>query len=137
MTDNTIPDAIGATLVTSPAYASNEIFDAYCWLRADNPARRRAPEKHPFWVATKHADILEINGSALAADRRLPDGTLLQPSQPCGLRQRMPAGSRRSAVAAAEFRCPKRGLSPANSAESLKGSRIFRAALSVSQQERT
>ncbi len=62
MNDNTIPDAIAATLVNSSAYATNEIFDAYRWLRANNPLGVAHPEKHdPFWVVTKHADILEIS----------------------------------------------------------------------------
>jgi hypothetical protein len=62
MTDNTIPDAIAATLVNPSAYASNEIFDAYRWLRANNPLGVAHAEKHdPFWVVTKHADILEIS----------------------------------------------------------------------------
>ena len=62
MSDNTIPADIAATLVNSSAYASNEIFDAYRWLRANNPLGVAHPEKHdPFWVVTKHADILEIS----------------------------------------------------------------------------
>ncbi len=62
MSDNTIPGEIAATLVNSSAYATNEIFDAYRWLRANNPLGLARPEKHdPFWVVTKHADILEIS----------------------------------------------------------------------------
>src|SRR5262245_1975994 len=62
MSDLRLPDHIAATLVSSSAYASNEIFDAYAWLRANNPLGVAHPEKHdPFWVVTKHADILEIS----------------------------------------------------------------------------
>ena len=62
MSDNTIPDSIAATLVNSSAYATNEVYDAYRWLRANNPLGVAHPEKHdPFWVVTKHADILEIS----------------------------------------------------------------------------
>ena len=62
MSDNTISELIAATLVNSSAYATNEVFDAYRWLRANNPLGVARPEKHdPFWVVTKHADILEIS----------------------------------------------------------------------------
>ncbi len=62
MSDTHIPGNIAETLVSPSAYASNEIFDAYTWLRANNPLGVAHPEKHdPFWVVTKHADILDIS----------------------------------------------------------------------------
>ncbi len=62
MSDITIPNNIASTLVTSFAYASNEIFDAYRWLRANNPLGVAKVEGFdPFWAVTKHADILEIS----------------------------------------------------------------------------
>ncbi|MBI3438316.1 MAG: cytochrome P450 [Proteobacteria bacterium] len=62
MTEIKIPDAIATSLVTSSAYASNEIFDAYAWLRANNPLGVAQVEGFdPFWVVTKHADILEVS----------------------------------------------------------------------------
>lgn len=57
-----IPDAIAASLVTPAAYATDEIHDAYRWLRANNPLGVAEPDGFdPFWVVTKHADILEIS----------------------------------------------------------------------------
>ena len=57
-----IPDDIAQTLVSSPAYATHAIHDAYRWLRANNPLGIAEVEGFdPFWVVTKHADILEIS----------------------------------------------------------------------------
>jgi hypothetical protein len=62
MSDSSIPNHIAATLVSPAAYASNEIFDAYRWLRANNPLGVAEVEGYdPFWAVTKHADILEIS----------------------------------------------------------------------------
>jgi cytochrome P450 len=62
MADTTIPGDIAETLVSPSAYASNQIFDAYRWLRANNPLGiARAEGFDPFWVVSKHADILEIS----------------------------------------------------------------------------
>jgi len=62
MTDNTIPVDIAGALVEPSAYASNRIFDAYAWLRANNPLGVAEIEGYdPFWVVTKHADILEVS----------------------------------------------------------------------------
>lgn len=57
-----LPEHIARTLVTSSAYASDELFDAYRWMRANNPLGIAEVEGFdPFWVVTKHADILEIS----------------------------------------------------------------------------
>lgn len=57
-----IPDAIARTLVDPSAYADERIHDAYAWLRANNPlGRAELPGFDPFWVVTRHADILEIS----------------------------------------------------------------------------
>ena len=57
-----IPDAIAQTLVTPAAYADDRIHDAYRWLRANNPLGVAEPEGFdPFWVVTRHADILEVS----------------------------------------------------------------------------
>jgi cytochrome P450 len=62
MTDNTIPGDIAGALVEPSAYASNRIFDAYAWLRTNNPLGVADIEGYdPFWVVTKHADILEVS----------------------------------------------------------------------------
>ena len=40
----------------------HRIHDAYRWLRKNEPFGVAQPERFdPFWVATKHADILEIS----------------------------------------------------------------------------
>ena len=57
-----IPDDLARTLVSAHAYATGEIHEAYRWLRANNPLGVAEVEGFdPFWVATKHADILEIS----------------------------------------------------------------------------
>lgn len=57
-----IPDDHAAVLVDPAAYADGRIHDTYAWLRANNPLGRAEVEGvDPFWVATKHADILEIS----------------------------------------------------------------------------
>ncbi|NIJ37769.1 hypothetical protein FHR22_002472 [Sphingopyxis panaciterrae] len=57
-----IPDSIARTLVDPSAYADERIHDAYAWLRANNPlGRAEVPGFDPFWVVTRHADILEIS----------------------------------------------------------------------------
>jgi cytochrome P450 len=57
-----IPQHIAATLVDPAAYAGQRIHDAYRWLRANNPLGRAQPEGYdPFWVVTRHADILAVS----------------------------------------------------------------------------
>jgi cytochrome P450 len=57
-----IPDDVAATLVDPVAYADGRIHETYAWLRANQPFGRAEIEGvDPFWVATKHADILEIS----------------------------------------------------------------------------
>jgi len=60
--DLAVPAHIAQALVSPAAYAGPEIFDAYRWLRANNPLGVANTETFdPFWVVTKHADILEIS----------------------------------------------------------------------------
>jgi cytochrome P450 len=62
MTAEKIPDNIAVTLVDPKAYADGTIHESYKWLRANNPLGRAEVEGYdPFWVVTKHADILEIS----------------------------------------------------------------------------
>lgn len=62
MSDVRLPAEIARTLVTPPAYATDELFNAYRWMRANNPLGIAENEGFdPFWVVTKHADILEIS----------------------------------------------------------------------------
>lgn len=64
MTDDAarIPDEHAQILVDPKAYADGRIHETYAWLRANNAFGRAYPEGfEPFWVATRHADILEIS----------------------------------------------------------------------------
>ena len=57
-----IPEEHAWPLVTPQAYATSQIHDTYKWLRANYPLGRAELEGYdPFWVVTKHADILEIS----------------------------------------------------------------------------
>ena len=58
-----VPDEIAATVITPKAYAEDApVHDAFRWLRANNPLGRAELEGFsPFWIVTKHADILEIS----------------------------------------------------------------------------
>lgn len=60
--DTRIPDAIAANLIDPQAYADERILETYRWLRANNPFGRAELEGFdPFWVVTRHADILEVS----------------------------------------------------------------------------
>jgi cytochrome P450 len=57
-----IPKDHAQILVDPSAYASLQIHDTYAWLRAHNPLGLAEPDGFdPFWVVTKHADILEVS----------------------------------------------------------------------------
>ncbi|HEY2750250.1 cytochrome P450 [Phenylobacterium sp.] len=58
----TLPDDVAETLVDPRAYADGRIHDAYRWLRQNEPLGVARPKGYdPFWVATRHADILEVS----------------------------------------------------------------------------
>ncbi|WP_293898333.1 cytochrome P450 [Phenylobacterium sp.] len=60
--DHRIPQAHADNLATPAAYADGRIHDTYRWLRANEPLGiAKIAGIDPFWVATKHADILEIS----------------------------------------------------------------------------
>ena len=60
--DVLIPQSQAANLVDPTAYADGRIHETYAWLRANNPFGKAVIEGvEPFWVTTKHADILEIS----------------------------------------------------------------------------
>jgi cytochrome P450 len=62
MSETKLPAHIAEALVGASSYASDTIFDAYRWMRANNPLGVAEVEGFdPFWVVTKHADILEIS----------------------------------------------------------------------------
>jgi len=58
----TIPAEVAETLVDPRAFADGRIFESYAWLRTNRPLAVAQPEGFdPFWVVTRHADILEIS----------------------------------------------------------------------------
>jgi len=59
----TLPEELARTVIDPTAYADGKrIHDAFAWLRANDPLGRAELEGvTPFWVVTKHADILEIS----------------------------------------------------------------------------
>jgi len=60
--DHRIPDQHAAPLVDPTAYADGRIHETYRWLRQNEPFGQAVIDGFdPFWVATKHADILEIS----------------------------------------------------------------------------
>lgn len=61
-TDHRIPQDHADNLATPAAYADGRILETYRWLRKNEPMGVAKIEGvDPFWVATKHADILEIS----------------------------------------------------------------------------
>jgi cytochrome P450 len=57
-----VPAGVAETLVDPRCYADARIHDAYTWLRNNNPLGVAAAKGFdPFWVVTKHADILAIS----------------------------------------------------------------------------
>ncbi|HEY3949669.1 cytochrome P450 [Phenylobacterium sp.] len=61
-TDHRIPQAQADSLCQPGAYADGQIFETYRWLRANEPfGVAKVDGVDPFWVATRHADILEIS----------------------------------------------------------------------------
>ncbi len=60
--DLAIAPELAVNLVDPAAYADDRLHDTYTWLRANNPlGRAHIDGFEPFWVVTKHADILEIS----------------------------------------------------------------------------
>lgn len=60
--DHRIPQAHADNLANPAAYADSRIHETYRWLRRNEPMGVAKIEGiDPFWVATKHADILEIS----------------------------------------------------------------------------
>jgi cytochrome P450 len=59
----TAPEDIGRAVIDPKAYADGTTArDAFRWLRANNPLGKAELEGClPFWIVTKHADILEIS----------------------------------------------------------------------------
>ena len=60
-----VPQHIGDTIVDIRAYSDGRIYDAYKWLRANDPLGHVTAEGYdPFRVVTRHADIQEISRQA-------------------------------------------------------------------------
>jgi cytochrome P450 len=60
--EHRIPPEQAATLIDPAAYADGRIQKTYAWLRTNEPLGRAVLEGvDPFWVVTRHADILEIS----------------------------------------------------------------------------
>ncbi len=69
--DSTIPTEIAAKLVNPKIYASDELYETYAWLRANQPLGvAHVQGFEPFWVVTKHADLMEISKD----NKRFPYG---------------------------------------------------------------
>src|ERR1700678_2437610 len=58
-----IPDDIARTVITPKAYAEDApVHEAFRWIRANAPlSQAHLDGIYPFWVVSKHADILEIS----------------------------------------------------------------------------
>ena len=57
-----IPEDIVAVLTDPAAYGTQRIFDAYRWLRVNQPLGKASPRGfNPFWVVTRHADIQTVS----------------------------------------------------------------------------
>src|SRR5574340_971982 len=57
-----IPDTVARQIVLPEGHRDNDaLFDAYRWLRENNPLGRAEVEGYdPLWLVSKHADIMEI-----------------------------------------------------------------------------
>lgn len=57
-----IPDPVASALVDPTVYADHRLHETYAWLRANQPLGVAQPEGFdPFWVVTKHADVLHVS----------------------------------------------------------------------------
>lgn len=63
MTDTLrIPDEIAFKAIDPSAYADGSVHEAFAWLRANQPLGRAELDGiYPFWMVTRHADILEVS----------------------------------------------------------------------------
>lgn len=58
----TVPADMAQILVTPSAYADDRLHATYTWLRANLPLGKAHPEGFfPFWVVTRHDDILDVS----------------------------------------------------------------------------
>ncbi len=61
--DIRVPDEIAQQVIRPTSYADDApVHEGFRWLRANNPlGQARLDGIYPFWLVTKHADILEIS----------------------------------------------------------------------------
>jgi cytochrome P450 len=57
-----VPDDVAQRTIDPRAYADGSALEAFRWLRANQPLGKAHLEGiRPFWIVTRHADILEIS----------------------------------------------------------------------------
>ncbi|MFO1012359.1 MAG: cytochrome P450 [Caulobacteraceae bacterium] len=57
-----VPDEMAFKAIDPKAHATGEFLEAFRWIRANAPlAQARLEGVTPFWIVSKHADILEIS----------------------------------------------------------------------------
>ncbi|WP_374471803.1 cytochrome P450 [Phenylobacterium sp.] len=60
--DHRIPQDKALGLIEPAAYADGRIYETYRWLRRNEPlGLAEIPGIDPFWVVTRHADLLEVS----------------------------------------------------------------------------
>jgi cytochrome P450 len=56
-----VPENLVSVILDPTAYADDRIYDAYAWLRENNPvARLSHPDFDPFWVLTRYEDVQKV-----------------------------------------------------------------------------
>lgn len=62
MNDHSVPADVAIKILNPASFADDSVMDAYAWLRANEPLGRAEIEGlRPFWIVTRHADILEVS----------------------------------------------------------------------------
>jgi cytochrome P450 len=62
MSNPKLPKEIAETIIDPRAFADERLHKAYTWLRANCPLGVAEVDGYdPFWVVTRHADILEVS----------------------------------------------------------------------------
>src|ERR1700709_1523764 len=60
--DLRVPDDMATAVIDPRGYANGTALEAFRWLRENRPLGQAQLEGYrPFWIVTKHADILEIS----------------------------------------------------------------------------
>lgn len=62
MSAQTIPEDIAIKAIDPKAYADDSVHEAFRWIRKNAPLAKAELEGiYPFWMVSKHADILEVS----------------------------------------------------------------------------